>query len=419
MMSIIYECEDLDYRGYGVSKSAEKVTFIKGLLPGETATIKNIKDYNNYQEGEVLKILQTAKIRKSSNDTLDHMPLSHLEVYEQIKFQAKITKETLEKSLKKEVIFSSSIFDNNFNYYRNKATYHVNNDEYLKIGIFQENSHVLVEIDHDLLALPLINKILEALSKDYKTNKITANNLKQIIIKASECEAMVIFKTSDDKKINQALIRPLLNLSFVKSIYQTYDSKKAKSKVYNLIYGFSYITTKIGDFRFLNYPGSFFQVNHYLTKTLYDEIKKNIDGKTLIDAYAGMSSISIYLADKFEEIYSLEINDDSVKSAKKSLIINQIKNIKIIKGDVNKTLNQVIDLADSIIFDPPRKGLDKGVISIINNSKIENVLYVSCNVKTLARDLKLFEMFELKKIIPVRMFPETVEFETIAILRRK
>ena len=344
-------------------------------------------------------------------------PLSHLKIADQIKFQARITKETIENSLKTKIEVSSPIYDQHFNYYRNKATYQVENRNYLRLGIFQENSHNLIEIDHDLLVLPLINQTLDILINYYRQNKLESDSLKQIVIKASPTEVMVIFKTSDNQKIDERLYSPLLKLDFIKSIYQSYETKNKNEKVFKLIYGFSYITTKIADFSFLNYPDSFFQVNHYLTKSLYDEIKKNIKGSVLIDAYAGMSTISIYLADKFETIYSLEINSDAVKSAKNSLRLNQINNVKIIKGDVKKTLNDVINLADSIVFDPPRKGLDKSIIDLVNDSKIKNILYVSCNVKTLARDLKLFKNYQIEKLIPVRMFPETVEFETIAVLR--
>lgn len=415
-MNLIYECDDLDYRGYGVSKSDQKVSFIKGLLPGEKALVKITKEYRNYQEGEVIEILQFSNSRKATNN-LDHMPLSHLKIADQIKFQARITKETIENSLKTKIEVSSPIYDQHFNYYRNKATYQVENRNYLRLGIFQENSHNLIEIDHDLLVLPLINQTLDILINYYRQNKLESDSLKQIVIKASPTEVMVIFKTSDNQKIDERLYSPLLKLDFIKSIYQSYETKNKNEKVFKLIYGFSYITTKIADFSFLNYPDSFFQVNHYLTKSLYDEIKKNIKGSVLIDAYAGMSTISIYLADKFETIYSLEINSDAVKSAKNSLRLNQINNVKIIKGDVKKTLNDVINLADSIVFDPPRKGLDKSIIDLVNDSKIKNILYVSCNVKTLARDLKLFKNYQIEKLIPVRMFPETVEFETIAVLR--
>ena len=339
-MNLIYECDDLDYRGYGVSKSDQKVSFIKGLLPGEKALVKITKEYRNYQEGEVIEILQFSNSRKATNN-LDHMPLSHLKIADQIKFQARITKETIENSLKTKIEVSSPIYDQHFNYYRNKATYQVENRNYLRLGIFQENSHNLIEIDHDLLVLPLINQTLDILINYYRQNKLESDSLKQIVIKASPTEVMVIFKTSDNQKIDERLYSPLLKLDFIKSIYQSYETKNKNEKVFKLIYGFSYITTKIADFSFLNYPDSFFQVNHYLTKSLYDEIKKNIKGSVLIDAYAGMSTISIYLADKFETIYSLEINSDAVKSAKNSLRLNQINNVKIIKGDVKKTLNDV------------------------------------------------------------------------------
>ena len=170
-MNLIYECDDLDYRGYGVSKSDQKVSFIKGLLPGEKALVKITKEYRNYQEGEVIEILQFSNSRKATNN-LDHMPLSHLKIADQIKFQARITKETIENSLKTKIEVSSPIYDQHFNYYRNKATYQVENRNYLRLGIFQENSHNLIEIDHDLLVLPLINQTLDILINYYRQNKL-------------------------------------------------------------------------------------------------------------------------------------------------------------------------------------------------------------------------------------------------------
>lgn len=393
-------CTSLDYRGFGVTKDLGKVTFVKNLLPSEKALIKITKKYKNYNEAEVVKLLIKSKDRVSDNLIKENMTLSHISYKKQLIFQEELTKETLSKKIDiSKIVYSKEKF-----YYRNKITYQIKNNPYIKLGIFNKNSHNFSKIDDDLLANKNINKVKDILSNYYKENNITENNLEKVIIKG-EKDIMVIFKLKQYKD-NVNLYKPLISSGLVKSIYLNN----------NLIYGNKFIITNINNYKFINYPNSFFQVNSFVIDKLYNLIKENISGNILLDCYSGMSSISIYLSSNFKNIYSFEINKDSIDSANKSIKLNEINNITLVEGDINITIKPYLKLADACIFDPPRAGLKKEFINLINNSNIKNIIYVSCNLKTLKRDLDLLYKYKIKKVVPVKMFPQTVETETVVIL---
>lgn len=138
-----------------------------------------------------------------------------------------------------------------------------------------------------------------------------------------------------------------------------------------------------------------------------------------IDAFAGISSIGQFISDRANYVLSIEIDDDSVKAAKESISLNKIKNIEVIHGDFNKEFNKVKNKANALIIDPPRSGINERVINLINESGLEKIIYLSCNLRTLVRDLKLLTNYEVISVTPIKMFFQTVEMETLVYLEAK
>ena len=145
---------------------------------------------------------------------------------------------------------------------------------------------------------------------------------------------------------------------------------------------------------------------------------------TVFDLYCGIGTISLFIAKYAKKVYGVEIVEQAIKDAKQNAKINNIENVQFIAGDTKIVLEDLIYkkgiIADIVIFDPPRKGLDNNSINNILKIKPKKIVYISCNPATLIRDLALFEkLYEVKTIIPVDMFPFTKHVECVAVLNLK
>ena len=159
---------------------------------------------------------------------------------------------------------------------------------------------------------------------------------------------------------------------------------------------------------------------HYLEnhKKLINPLDKNI-----LDLYCGIGVISIIISNNKRNIIGVDIVDSAIKDANINKEINNVKNVKFIREDVSNVL-PVIKKAnkhlDVIILDPPRTGIDKNSLKIINELLPKKLIYISCNPVTLARDLKdLKTNYDIKEITPYDMFPLTHHVESISLLVRK
>ncbi|MGL4988142.1 MAG: 23S rRNA (uracil(1939)-C(5))-methyltransferase RlmD [Cetobacterium sp.] len=173
-------------------------------------------------------------------------------------------------------------------------------------------------------------------------------------------------------------------------------------------------------------PTSFFQINIEQTKRLYDlaiSMFHNIQDKTIVDAYAGTGTIGMILSKNAKKVYSIEIIESAVKDGVKTAKENKIENVEFLCGDVNKELGKLIkkESVDSIILDPPRKGIDEESLLNIAKVGIKEIIYISCNPSTFARDIEILERegYSLVRVKPVDMFPQTSHIEVVGRLVKK
>ena len=194
-----------------------------------------------------------------------------------------------------------------------------------------------------------------------------------------------------------------------------------------ILYGNGYIQDKLGDFIFNISPLSFYQINPIQTEKLYNLAinKANLTKEdTVLDLYCGIGTIGTFASPYVKQVYGIEIVEQAIEDAKKNAKLNKIENMKFYCGDVEQVLENVLTMEETmpnvVFVDPPRKGLDKHTIENIIDLKPERFIYISCNPATLVRDLKEFEeLYEIKEIQPVDMFPFTSHVECVAVVRLK
>ncbi len=185
-----------------------------------------------------------------------------------------------------------------------------------------------------------------------------------------------------------------------------------------ILYGRDYIQEEILGLRFKISPFSFFQTNTKGAEELYTMAREFIGDhadKIVFDLYSGTGTIGQVMAGAAKKVYGIEIIEEAVVAANQNAKLNGLTNCEFIAGDVAKTVKDLKDKPDLIIVDPPRPGVHKDAIRDISGFGAKEIIYISCNPKTLVLDLVEFRNYgyEVEKVKCMDMFPNTPHTETV------
>lgn len=397
--------EKMNHQAMGIAKINGKVVFIPKVIVGDIVDIDIVKEYKNYNIGRVNKIIKNGSKRVDVlcpyYDICGGCSISAYTYQDELEYKVNNVIDIFKRN---EIDIKPNIIKSDNRYgYRNKITLQVSNGI---IGLYEEDSNKIVEVDKCLLVSDKLNEIIDIIKRNINVNKCN-----KIVIRDTYYGIMIIFYGS----VNNEEVIKYLDKKVV-SIY-TYDNK------YKCIYGEKYLYEMIGEYKYRISPDSFFQVNSRTVNKLYNKVVeyaiKNEKKDNLVDLYCGTGTIGIYLSKYFNNIIGIELNKQAVEDAKENVKINSVNNIEFYAGDVGKIINDQIK-ADVIVVDPPRSGLDKRTKDILLKIKANKIVYVSCNPLTLARDIKELDTgYMLEDITLVDMFPNTHHVECISVLCHK
>lgn len=396
--------ESLDHFGRGVAHINKKTIFISNALPDEVVDIEIIEDKKSYSVGKVVKYISKSNKRIDSKCPYflecGGCNLLFYEYRKTLDFKLNKVRELLKKN---NINYSGDIEiinnENCFNY-RNKISLKIVKG---KIGYFKENSHDLVEIKECLVAKKAINKVI----KNYKLLNIENGNL---VIRCNYNDEILLVINSEISDYNIDLGKLKENVKIIGIIYND-----------KLVYGQDFFYERIGGMLFKVSYNSFFQVNPYITEKLFKLIEDNISpDSTVLDLYSGVGTLSMVASKKAKEVIGIEIVKNAVVNASKNALLNKRNNLKFMLGDVAKVLEKLKISFDTLIVDPPRSGIDNITKNYIKNNKPKNIIYVSCDVNTLMRDLKnLEELYEIKSYKILDMFSYSYHTECVCVLNRR
>jgi len=211
-------------------------------------------------------------------------------------------------------------------------------------------------------------------------------------------------------------------VGFIQTINDDFSDQVSCDEM-KIYHGRNYFYDQLLDNKFKIDSLSFFQTNTKGAELLYSEAEKYIGSakdKLVFDLYCGAGTISQSIAADAAKIYGIEIDQEAAERAAENANLNDVKNTKYIAGDVLKEINNIQEQADLIIIDPPRPGINPKALSKIAAANADEILYISCNPKSLARDLKELEThnYSLEKFKAVNMFPHTKHLEVITLLKK-
>lgn len=397
--------------------------------------------------GKVIEIITPSKARQETDcntyKRCGGCNLRHMKYEETLSIKREMVQNLVRKTLKQDIDVKETIGMENPFFYRNKAQYPVgyNKNGEIVTGVYASRTHEIVPIESCAIQMPISQEISKFIVQFMKEKNIPAYNentrlgvIRHIVIKVGiyTNEIMCILVTNErqipyENELIEELKKKFPNITtIIKNINQR-NTNVIMGMENQILYGTGYIKDRLGEFTFNISPMSFYQINPIQTEKLYNLAiqKANLTKEDIVlDLYCGIGTIGGFASTFVKQVYGIEIVEQAIIDAKENAKQNNIENIEFYCGDVEEILETVLEkknIKPSVVFvDPPRKGLDENTIQTIIRIKPERMIYISCNPATLVRDLaKLDEIYEIKEIQPLDMFPFTSHVECVAVLQLK
>ena len=455
------EIEKIVFGGEGLGRVDGFAVFVPMSVPGDKLEIDIISVKKSYARGLITKIIEPSKDRiedlsKVSFEDFDGCDFGMLKYEKQLEYKDKMLEEVLTKisGIDLENVQVGKIIgsDEKVNYRNKTAEPFFKKDGIIQTGFYSRKSHNVFLAKENLLkseiAKMIIDKFLQKVNsfsgtkKEFKVfNEINNTGfLKQIMVRNNEKnEVMIIVivnKNSQYNQLSKVLEEMYDENECIKSVYisvKTEQNNVILGKNIHL-FGSQYLEEEMEELKFKIYPNSFFQINKKQALKLYDtaieflnEEKNNknngkIYEKTVIDAFSGTGTIAMMLSKNIKKVIGIESVESSTLAAKLTSYENSIQNVEFVNGKVEKELPKILKRENigAIVFDPPRRGIEEIALKSVIKNKIENIVYISCNPATFARDVKILAEngYVLKKITPVDMFPQTAHIEVVGLLEK-
>lgn len=442
----IVEIIDNGYEGEGIAKIEGMTIFVDNVIKGEKVKIKILKVLKSHCFAKVMEILEQSENRNSgdctSYDKCGGCNLRHMNYQKTLELKRNVVETDLKKVGIVNVEVKNCIgMENPYNY-RNKLQYPVGTSkEGPVMGVFAKRSHRIIpnecchiqnkltqEIAKDVFGFIIENNIL-SYNEENGTGEIRHIYLR-IGIKTNEVMLVLVTnkrKITKEKKLVEFITKKYPQIKTVVKNINTKSTNVILGQENEVLFGDGYIKDELLGVTFKISPMSFYQVNPTQTEKLYTKAIEgaNLTGEeTIFDLYCGIGTIGICALKKAKYLYGIETVPQAIEDAKENAKINKIKNAEFIVGNVEEELPKLIqkeDITPDVVFiDPPRKGCDNVAIETLIKIRAKKIIYISCNPATLARDLaKLKELYEIKEVQPVDMFPFTSHVECVSELHLK
>lgn len=445
---ILLTIRRMGINGEGIGYYKRLAVFVDNAMPDEVVEVKITRVLKKYAYGEVHKYKVYSKNRVKPEcpyfGKCGGCSISHMSYQEQIAQKNSVVLGAFERYFNgkkiNEKIFLPIIGSENEFHYRNKSSLPVRHDgDKAVVGMYAANTNMLVYTDECLIENQIVSDtikgILDIITKaniDIYNPKFRQGSLRYLVVRGfmntKEVQVTYVLTNRDDKVIQT--LNQVLQLPNVKSVNFTINSDpKSVEIISNEVINYrgkEKIQGKLGHLDFHISPTAFFQLNMDQTIVLYEKIKeigKFTKNETMVDTYCGIGSIGLYLSSTFKEIRGIDINKDAIEDAKEVAKLNNIQNASFYDGDVLTRLNEFENegfIPDVLVIDPPRRGMDLNMINFLKKSKINKIIYVSCNPATLVKNINhLQNNYSIRTVQPIDMFPQTSSIETIVLLVRK
>lgn len=439
------EISDLSDTGDGVGRFDQRVVFVPDTVVGDRTLVRLTHVKPKYAHATLKQILQPSpqRIRPSCivADKCGSCQWQHINYDYQLTAKHNQVIQALERiggfvnPPVAPVLSTSSSLG-----YRNKATYpvRISATGQVQAGYYQKGSHQLINLNQcpvqDSRLNPLLAEVKQDIQKqgwsiyDEKRHQGQIRHLSlRIGRRTGEMLLTLVVKDRNLPDIETQAQEWLQRYPQLVGVCLNRNSDRTNAifgKDTTCIAGIPYLQEKFAGLEFQIRPDTFFQVHTETAEALLQVIQSelNLQGhEVLVDAYCGIGTLTLPLAKQARQVIGLEVQSAAVEQAIFNAQQNGINNVTFQVGAVEKNLPNLGIIPDIVLLDPPRKGCEANVIKSLLNLKPSRIIYVSCKVATLARDLKLLcehGQYHLTKVQPADFFPQTAHVETAAFLQQ-
>lgn len=418
MNSHTVEITGITHRGEGVGRIDGKAVFVPYTIPGETVEIDIIEDRKKYSRGKVRSIVKSIPYR--INPECPHFwdcggcQFQHVAYEYQLYLKTQMVTDNMRRIGKINTDVQSTIGmpDDPWRY-RNKAVFHIGMVRgNVVLGYYKMDTNDIVPIHTCKLITEKMEYILKYLSH-YDT---TLSNYNEVIIRQSITTGQTMVLLNGSRYVPSA--------EFVTACPSEIDTLAVTDDYkIEVLFGPDYLEEHINGVTYKIPPQSFFQNNLTQTKMIANIIKDMVSSgnNAVLDVYCGVGTFAMQIAPQVGRVHGIESSQTAIEYAKLNAQLNNISNTSFTAGLSEDLLTDSGNNYDTVVLDPPRTGCHPKVITAIADQQIGQIIYVSCEPSTLARDLAEFTRhgYTVIKIQPVDMFPQTHHVECVVCLNRK
>ncbi|AFZ60872.1 23S rRNA (uracil(1939)-C(5))-methyltransferase RlmD [Anabaena cylindrica FACHB-243] len=439
------EISDLSDTGDGVGRFEQRVVFVPDTVPGDRTLVRLVNVKPKYAQATLKEILKRSPGRIRPNcivaDKCGGCQWQHIDYNYQLIAKRNQVIQALERignfvnpPVDPVLVAESSLG------YRNKVTYPlgISATGQVQAGYYQKGSHQLINLNQCPVQDSRFNSMLAEVKLDIQKRgwSIYNEHRHQGLIRhlglriGRRTGEMLLTLVVKDWKLSgietqaQEWLERYPQLVGV-SLNRNSDRTNAifGSETRSIV-GVPYLREIFAGLEFQILPDTFFQVYTETAESLLQVIQSelNLQGhEILVDAYCGIGTLTLPLAKQARQVIGLEVQSTAVQQAILNATHNEINNVTFQIGAVEKNLPNLGIVPDVVLLDPPRKGCEANVIKTLLDLKPSRIVYVSCKVSTLARDLKLLcenGLYTLNRVQPADFFPQTAHVEAAAFLAR-
>ena len=441
------EITSLGHSGEGVGKYEGFTVFIPHALPGETVEVKIIEVKKNYAKGLLKEVKVASPFRSvpecSIYDQCGGCQLQHLDYTEQLVLKRQTVVDAVTRIGKiNDVVIHPTIGAQEPWYYRNKMQFPIGTaDGQVVVGCFAQGTHRIINTENCLIQHQDNNSIAQSVQQivaelgistydEHTGQGVMRHVIGRVGTKTGEVMVVLVTATRELPHKDRVIEELRKRIPNVVSIVQNINQNKTNvifGNTTKTLWGQDTITDQLGEFTFHISARSFFQVNTIQAELLYSKAVEyaGLSGKeTVVDAYCGTGTITLFLARHAKKVYGIEFVEPAIRDAWRNAELNLVTNVEFTVGDAIHVMPRMFKQGirpEVIVVDPPRAGCDIKVLETFVAMKPERIVYVSCNPASLARDLAALDElgYVAKEIQPVDMFAHTYHVECVALIERE
>ncbi len=438
--------DSLDKDGIGLAPYENRIAVVQGAFPGETVVAEVEHIGRTHIFTKLRRVLRNSPQRTTNiacrieKECLG-CPLIGMKYPEQLLFKQQRVAEALHQyGLLGDIQIPAVLpSESPFGYRASAKLAFARKREKVLIGLYQRGSHDVIDSPECPVHHPLINKIAAVVRDEVQRQRISVYNphhqrglLRYLLVRVSPTsgKALVTFVCNfrDLQQLPKLAKWLMRKVPEVIGVHQNINSSTGNVILGDQTWklqGLPDLIERIGDIRLRIAPEAFFQINTLQATRIYALVRQWAQlGKKdkAIDLFCGIGGIALHLAKDAGQVEGIESVAEAVRNAAENARLNELHNCRFTAGDASEELQKRSgeENVGLVTVNPPRKGCSEDLLQALCQLQPQQIIYVSCDPETLARDLKILTAgdYRIKRLQPVDMFPQTSHIETVVQLTR-